>query len=447
MLTMEIHELGEVIRKTRKERGLRLEDLADENISPATISNIERGVPHVSQDKAMYLMKKLELSLEKIPELMIQERTNLEELKRKFRAVESLVSSDQPDKALKLLNDIKLEDKHVLSPLQHYLYGLSFIFKEKWNRAERSLHRAIQLAAASGNQSSNIEAASFHALGYVFYRLNNLDKALQYTDSAISAYTDNGERSHIIWSTLRNKAVYLERLGRLAESMNIVQETWGSLSKIADVNVALTFYWLRSDILRRTGMLDEAIKYAYEGEELATLNRKHYSSFVLWTVIGNCYMKKNNLDEAEFCFNHAMNLKDKFENLQNESTLNITYSRLSILNFRRNNIEEAFQYIDQAIQNSERHNDVPRLIKALIIKGTLLKKTGEKDNSIKELEKALQLSQKYKFKKSEHHALYHLANCWDGTNEQEFRKYSRRMYEVQHVLHLNEEAILDESEV
>jgi transcriptional regulator with XRE-family HTH domain len=40
----EIQELGAIIGKIRKEKGWRLEDLADENISPATISNIERGV-------------------------------------------------------------------------------------------------------------------------------------------------------------------------------------------------------------------------------------------------------------------------------------------------------------------------------------------------------------------------------------------------------------------
>ncbi|PTM58031.1 helix-turn-helix protein [Desmospora activa DSM 45169] len=446
MLTMEIHELGEVIRKARKERGLRLEDLADDNISPATISNIERGVPHVSQDKAMYLLKKLDLSLEKIPELMIQERTNLEELKRKFRAVESLLMSDQINEALKLLNTIELEEKHILSSLHHYLLGRCFIEKEKWNRAERSFHRAIQLAAASGNQSSNIEAVSFHALGYVCYRVNNIDKALQYTDSAISAYAENGERSYIIWSTLRNKAIYLERLGRLTESMNIVQEVWDSLSKIDDVEVRLTFYWLRSDISRRMGMLDEAIKYAYEGEELATLNKVYYSSFVLWMVIGNSHLKRNELDQAEFCFNHSLSLISKLDNVNKNSLTNL-YSRLSVLYMKKDNVEKSFYYIDQAIQNAKKHNDAPRLIKALIIKGTLLKSTGEREDAIKEFEVALDLSRKYNYKKNEHLALYHLANCWDGVNEKEFLKYSRSMYLVQQNLRLNEEEILDETAI
>ena len=61
MNSLELHEIGEIIRRVRKKRGFQLEDLADEKISPATISNIERGVPHVSYQRAMYLLEKLNL--------------------------------------------------------------------------------------------------------------------------------------------------------------------------------------------------------------------------------------------------------------------------------------------------------------------------------------------------------------------------------------------------
>ena len=64
MNNLDLAQTGELIRKILKERGLRLEDLADENISPATISNIERGIPHVHVDKIRYLLNKLDLDLE-----------------------------------------------------------------------------------------------------------------------------------------------------------------------------------------------------------------------------------------------------------------------------------------------------------------------------------------------------------------------------------------------
>ncbi|MFD1425567.1 transcriptional regulator with XRE-family HTH domain [Kroppenstedtia sanguinis] len=66
-------EVGEIIGKIRRERGLRLEDLADENISPATISNLERGASHVRQEKMSYLLKKLDIPLERLPEMLLTE--------------------------------------------------------------------------------------------------------------------------------------------------------------------------------------------------------------------------------------------------------------------------------------------------------------------------------------------------------------------------------------
>lgn len=67
MSLLEIHEIGEVIRKVRKDRGLRLEDLADENISPATISNIERGVPHVNLKKPSIFSESWSWTLKPFP--------------------------------------------------------------------------------------------------------------------------------------------------------------------------------------------------------------------------------------------------------------------------------------------------------------------------------------------------------------------------------------------
>ncbi|MFS8514779.1 MAG: helix-turn-helix domain-containing protein, partial [Planifilum fulgidum] len=92
---LEIREIGEVIRKVRKERGMRLEDLADEHISPATISNIERGVPHVSKDKVNYVLDKLGLSLDRLPEMMTREQKKLEDIRLQLTAVESLIEAKE----------------------------------------------------------------------------------------------------------------------------------------------------------------------------------------------------------------------------------------------------------------------------------------------------------------------------------------------------------------
>ena len=68
-------EMGEIIRKVRKERGMKLHELADNNISSATISNIERGRSGVRFDKIEYLFEKLDIHMDKLTELLYKEKT------------------------------------------------------------------------------------------------------------------------------------------------------------------------------------------------------------------------------------------------------------------------------------------------------------------------------------------------------------------------------------
>jgi transcriptional regulator with XRE-family HTH domain len=93
-------DIGEVIRRVRKEKGMKLEDLADDNISTATVSNIERGVPHVSTDKTMYLLKKLNIPLESIPQMLMGIQDEVKNIEFKFTGVESLFSNGRWEKDL-----------------------------------------------------------------------------------------------------------------------------------------------------------------------------------------------------------------------------------------------------------------------------------------------------------------------------------------------------------
>ncbi|MEW9033299.1 MAG: helix-turn-helix transcriptional regulator, partial [Planifilum fimeticola] len=114
MNPLELKEIGDIIRKVRKERGLRLEDLADDQISPATISNIERGVPHVRPDKVMYLLQKLDIPLDKLPEIMNGEQRELEDLRLRLLIVETLSDIGRHDEALEMLESLEMEDSHLL---------------------------------------------------------------------------------------------------------------------------------------------------------------------------------------------------------------------------------------------------------------------------------------------------------------------------------------------
>jgi tetratricopeptide (TPR) repeat protein len=433
MKTMDIQGLGEIIRKIRKERRLRLEDLADENISPATISNIERGVPHVSTDKAMYLLKKLEISLDQIPTLMMNEQAELAQIQFKLLGAESFYSNNKATLALEILDQLDLDDSHPYAAEMYYQRGKCYQLQSKWKRAERSFYKAIQLSSQQGS-NNNIEAASFCELGLCCYRQNDLDQALQFVESGLDAFVETGERKFVKYALLINKAVYLERLGRLGEGLNVVMALWENLKDIDQIDFVLTTYWLRSELLRRSRQLNDAIKYAKAGVELARRNRHYNLLFDLWTVLGSIYMDKEQWQEAEFCFHQLLNLDGP-----KEHKFITAYARLGKLYIILEKWDQAYDKLVSAVTLGEKYNDAPRLDQALQTMGDYYRSKNDPRKAISYYQRCLELAERHGFKKRKHHALFRLAQCWDGIDEEEFQKVTANMYKVQ--AELNEEGV------
>ncbi|GGE08300.1 hypothetical protein GCM10011571_06940 [Marinithermofilum abyssi] len=439
---MEIHEIGEVIRKIRKERGLRLEDLADENISPATISNIERGVPHVNPEKTQYLLQKLDLEMDKLPSLVMNEQRELENVRFELFALETMRDIDKPDEALKGLEELDLDDSHPYAALYYYVMGKCYNSKKDWKRAERSLFNAVRLANQHPiNEKSNIEAAAFTELGLCSYYQNNLEQALKYTESGIAAFVEDGERKHFIDVLLRNKGIYLERLGRLGEAMQIVQEAWRRLPHIEQLDVVLGLYWLRSEILRRTGLFDEAIHYAMEGLELGRFNWKYDSLLDLWTVLGSTYMGKKDWERAIRSFDMAL----KFKNIiPSDLKFPTVYTQLGILYMHQKRWEDAKTSLETAIKIAKNCSDTFRLTHALYITGDFYRITNQHQEAISFYKEALSLAKKHHYTKKEYQALFRLAQCWENIDKEEFHRTLQNMYLVQQQLQRKEEIPYEE---
>ena len=147
---IEIQDIGKIIRDVRKEKGFRLEDLADEKISPATISNIERGVPHVIPEKREYLLGKLGLNLNDLSDLLLRNKENIEELDFNLFTIETLRDIGEVEKAYEKLTELVLEDTHPMASRVYFLKGKCLYSQKKWKKAERQFYNAIRHAAQSG---------------------------------------------------------------------------------------------------------------------------------------------------------------------------------------------------------------------------------------------------------------------------------------------------------
>lgn len=432
MKTVELQEIGEIIRKIRKQRGLRLEDLADNNISPATISNIERGVPHVSMDKALYLLDKLKIETSQIPFLLMEEENELRNVELELEMVESLWKLKQYDKAMDKIEHLNLEDNHPLAATAAYLKGKCFVKKGNLKRAERAYYNAIKLANQhSSNNDKNIEAASFCELGICAYMQNDLEGAIQFTNSAWGAFKDNGDRQYVRFVIYRNKAVYLDKLGDIHAGIRVIEEVWDSLHEVEEVETQLTFYWLRAEFHRKTGGDNEALKYAKQGLDLAVKNNHSKYIFDFWTMLECIYTSQNELDIAESCFDTALSAKDI---LSDQRTLSTTFAKLGVLYVHQNKDSEAKEAIRQAITCAENQNDLSQLTYALMVMGDLLKKNNEIREAIEYYQRALDFAQKHTLQRREYKLLFKLAECWHSLDEKEFQKCMLNMYQVKRLL-------------
>ena len=431
MNPLTINELGEVIRKVRKERGLRLNDLADENISQATISNIERGVPHVHSDKVQYLLEKLEIQ-DKLPELLMGEQQELQDIQFRLLTVESQIKVEQYEQALKQLEELALDDDHPYAAEVTYWKGRIFFEQGKLKRAERTLYQAIRLAGLSpyGNKS-NVEALSFNELSICSFFQNNMEEALRFANSGLDAFEKTGENQEIKHILIRNKALYLERMDRLTEGLKVVQDHWHLLSQMKQAGNVLGFYWVRAEMLRRSGLWEEAEKYAREGLKLAQLNFNYDSMFDQWTLLGSIYMATKEWNKSEACFNVAASIRVK---LTFKRKVAMTYTRLGILYLRQEKWKKAKEFLEKAIKYAEKHNDSANLIDALLASGDLYLAQDKAKDAIPYLQHAAKLARKHKYKQKEYKAWFRLARAWKETDEQEFIICTRNMYEVQEEL-------------
>ncbi|SMO84129.1 tetratricopeptide repeat protein [Melghirimyces algeriensis] len=430
MSAIAIREIGEIIRKNRKEKGFRLEDLADENISSATISNVERGIPYVSLDKVQYLLAKLGIEMDKLPSLLMDEQRENKDLEFKLFAIETMRDAfGNTDDLLKELNGLELEDSHPYAATVWYLKGRCYCQNRLWDKAERALSNGIRLSKQHPyGEKSNIEAACFTELGLCSYHQNNLETALKFTESGLDAFQTEGDRKFIQYKLLRNKAVYLERLGRLNEALQVVQDTWDYLSEIQPVSVVLSLYCLRADLSVKTGLYQEAIEIAKDGLKIAQFDQRYGHLFDLWAILGSAYIKLMEWSIAEYCFRMALKLKDK---PIHQHSLIDAYTRLGLMYLKQERWEEAREVIEKAVENGKKLNHVPWLINAYISLGDYYRLQGGDQQAISSYQNAYDLAYANQLRYKEQTILLRLAKCWEKIDEQEFQRCMRNIYKVQ----------------
>ncbi|TCS94670.1 helix-turn-helix transcriptional regulator [Hazenella coriacea] len=432
MTHLNMIKLGELLRKKRKELGLRMEDLADEQISPSTISNIERGMPNVNDEKVNYFANKLGLCLEKLPELMIEEKEKEEKIKTRLIYIENIIDLMGADKGLEQLKTISIHSSHPLAAVIYFLKGKCYFQKKNWQKAQNYFFESIRLVERTAElKQTNIKAGSLNEIARILYFINDLDQALKYVDEGLEVFVEGGERCYYKHVLLVCKVIYLEKLNRTEEALRWLDAMWSQIHEIENIEVILTMYEMRAIILQKLKLLEESVSYAQKGIELARINKMYERSFELWTTLGSTYIKLGDLDEAENCFLTALNLKEK---MRKEYLYISVYTQLGLVYLEQNKWCQAQSVLEEALQIGQRTNNALRFNEALIALGDCFLKQGLINEALVPYSRALEQSQQHGFHNQEHEVLIKLGQCWEKKDPEQFRKCVERLYHVEVLL-------------
>lgn len=319
----------------------------------------------------------------------------MELLRFRLDSIETLLEFGQKEKSRQKLKELKVPDSHPFASRTRFLLGKSYALTGNFKRSDRMFSNAIRLERQHDHHPrSNLEACSYYELCRSAIRQNLPEQALEYTHLGLRAFDPDGERQQIQYLLKTDRAGILLQLSRFGESLKLVDELWKERPQIQPVRVLIQLYLLRVRLLRKTGMLQQAVACAREGLEIARINRDHLGTFELWSALGDVYQSGQNWIEAEACLELALQLDQLMEN--REGLIHL-YNRLGALYLRRKKWEQAEEMMNRAIRLGEEGPGTPLLMETLTLAGDLYRQTGETEKAIQRFERALQLSEKHRF--------------------------------------------------
>lgn len=424
-----LHEMGEIIRKVRKERGLRLEDLADRNISPATVSNIERGVAHVSPEKITYLLKKLDLPLDEIPEILKKDQEEIRKTNLQLISVFSLCNLGQIEEASKLLKQLKLEESHPYAAKLYFAKGLIFLRKKKWKQAERRFQHALRVSQNNNSSSdANFEAYIYLQISKCYEGYGDLSHSIYWIDQGIDCYQNyQGHKKH--WSRLIcQKALYFYQQEMFLEGFRWIEENWTDLENCPEEEVRYTSSWLKGEFLHKLGKDEEALRHTTT--LLSQANDSHFPDLLCktWTLLGKLYTHKRKFELAQLSFHMALQYKSL---LKDEQTLLSTYLELGYFYKQQHQLTKAYTYYQDAMKLAKKYASDEEHLQILLIMGQLCHHIeSKKEEAITLLEQALKRAQKLNKTNLEREIWLALAQCYEAEKEEAFIHCLRKAFEL-----------------
>jgi tetratricopeptide (TPR) repeat protein len=155
----------------------------------------------------------------------------------------------------------------------------------------------------------NIIAAAYLDLSSISYKENKFQLALEYAEKGIKAFYQRGKRKYIGDSLIYNKSLFLQKLGRLRESEETLDEVWNKRSRIESATTRAKVYKLKATLKKYRHRYNEAKNILEKGIEIAVSNSLIDIGFELWVELGDIAYAMELFDLSEKSYQTALQLR------------------------------------------------------------------------------------------------------------------------------------------
>jgi tetratricopeptide (TPR) repeat protein len=421
--------LGQYLKKVRRKQGHSLDNMADKNISSATISKLERGTLGVSKEKIQYLCEKLNVDFSQYSVLLNEEAHNRGILLRKLKGIEHLLYYIDAEFPIERLDSLAIDAEDELYAYLLCLKGRYYYKKSMWVKSRECFVEALQsLRQYPIYEKSNIDSFCYKELGRISYFYEgDMEKALYLNKQGLDSFDPDGEKPYLKYTLLVSEAYYLEKMNRNEAANYTLDLMFAEEDQIDDIVVRINMYEIRALLLIKDKRYEEARKYVNRGAELATANRLIDRGFELWTSFGNICSQKGELQEAEEYFLLALDLKNF---VKEEFLLISTYTQLGRLYLKQNKRELAKENLTIAVQTGSKSNDEARYIDALEALGDYYLQQDSLEKATKPYEKALERAEKHGFPITTNNCLVKLGYCYKKTNPSKYQECVEKSFDI-----------------
>ncbi len=428
----DLNKLARLFKEKLKESGLKQKDMVDETVSPSTISNLATGKKRVGKEIVVHVFKKLGIGEEELPLLLTEEKNEAKiehsGLMLKLRSIENNIDFVSPDQGLKELKQLKMENNDPYLSHTEYLIAKAYQYKGNWRKACDHYQRAIQIYDNHPEiADTNLKSACLYNLGRICYRKNDICQALEFANKGLKAFISDGARIFDKYNLLISKVIYLEKLERNDEALDILLDLLQNHMDQINSEIKLNLYQMLALLYNKKKMYPKAIYYATIGIDMARREKNYDRSFELWTTLASSYKNTGDFEKAKLCFETASRFEDKIR----RKFLSVSnHLQLGLLYIKEGNIQLAQSVLEEAVQKGKKENDALLLFKSLNALGDCLLRQNKNEEAIQYYQLADHIAQKHSFKAQERELVLKLALYYKKRDLVKYQEYSTRHFEL-----------------